>query len=349
MGLPIALQKQAEEADALYKEAYPQNHVQGDEQETSPQVTPANGNTDGNIAPPQISEETPAPAPGQDAVTPDAAPQDITATELSALRLEYEKLLHSHNVLKGKYNAEVHADVNNLINQIAEKDSQISELQKRIQTASLQNVQPAAKEIPGEIKQRLIEEYGEVHVQDMEALISSLIATHVGPLQKSIKTTEAAVVQNESNNYMVALAKLAPNWRKHKDDPRFLEFLNKVDGDGLRRYDKASNAANIFDAVTVAGFYNDFEKSVGNNGGPPPDKDTPPPNQPKGKEGLISPQASRQGQMRPPDKPYYNASQLRDFAADVAKGKYKGKDAERIQIEAAFNDAIRENRIILGA
>lgn len=51
------------------------------------------------------------------------------------------------------------------------------------------------------------------------------------------------------------------------------------------------------------------------------------------------------GTSAPAEKPIITRAQIAAFYADIANGKYRGKDAEKAKLEATIFEAQREGRI----
>lgn len=336
MPIPTVVEKQAEEAEKLYKEMYP-------DKDTPEGIPPP--------APEKVEEETPKvvepePEPESEVIEPVKEPEvtiDSLQVELNDLLAKYGKLQKSHDVLKGKYNAEIKSEVPDL-------REQIESLMQENESLKANLVEIPKSEIKldktNESIKRVTEEYGEDFIKDIIGIVKPIIANEmtstVRPLEERVEGIHRESTLTAQQRYITDLSGAVSDWREIKDNPEFMVFLEGRDPfSGYSFYDLASDAEQKKDARRMANFYLAFkELAGGNNKGSPSTK--------KDKSGLIAPPSKPKASSHEPEKVYYTTTQLQQFANDVVHGLYKGKEKEQQAKQVEFDKATQEGRLIAG-
>lgn len=148
------------------------------------------------------------------------------------------------------------------------------------------------------------------------------------------------------------------NWLQINEMPEFHEWLALPDEySGAIRQTLIAQAFERHDAPRVARFFNGFlaEEAAAGNQQPEAEPQQAPafPNgngRQSGKvplQSLAAPGRARTGASSdlPSEKPFISTAQITQFYADVAANRYRGREAEKNQLEAMIFDAQREGRI----
>jgi hypothetical protein len=167
-------------------------------------------------------------------------------------------------------------------------------------------------------------------LRSVEAAIAKLEPTVIATAQTSTATAE--------ETFFNRLEKLVPNWQQTNQDPAFLSWLAEADPVyGVQRQVALNTARQSLDANRAASVFNAFAKLTAAPAAAP----TP------------SPMAQHQapvvsGGSTPPtptEQPVFTEKQISAFYNDVARGRYRGREADQQRIENAINAAAREGRI----
>ena len=146
-------------------------------------------------------------------------------------------------------------------------------------------------------------------------------------------------IETESfGSLKTSLEKIVPDWQSIDVDPKFLSFLEEADEfSGLPKRNLFASAVQSRDVFNVSRFYNEF-KGLRSS-----------------KEDILSkkvtPIGTNSGSSDNLDKESnskktYTINEFNKFMDDYTKGKYKGKEKEARIIEARFDKAFIEGRII---
>lgn len=155
------------------------------------------------------------------------------------------------------------------------------------------------------------------------------------------------VAQDAQSRMMGALDREVPNWREQNVNPEFLNWLALPDPySGTIRHDMLKAAWERHDAPRVAAFFTGFlseEAAYRPAGSEPPAKSA-------GKvslESLAAPGRAKTAaaSSAPAEKPIITSAQISKFYADVASGRYNGRDEEKMRFEKSIFEAQREGRI----
>jgi hypothetical protein len=174
-------------------------------------------------------------------------------------------------------------------------------------------------------------------------------------LKQTVGGVRNVVTQDATGRFYDTLDRELPDWEVTNHDQEFVGWLANVDPFSGRvrkdllaeahRNNEASRVLNIIKgyrqeraAVNPAG---NLQPTAGNGNGvdrsPPPQFEL---------QSLAAPGRAKSGQpVTPPDQPYITRDDITKFYADVTKGMYTGRDADKAALEAQLFQAAREGRI----
>lgn len=208
-----------------------------------------------------------------------------------------------------------------------------------------------------------IEEYGEsfldvVRRQAREEIAAEMfkVQRQITDLGKSVNSVSTAVVVDAREKMKTDLDAALPDWRRINYDEKFTSWLGLQDPlSGYIRHDMLKSAWAANRTQQVLNFFKAFvaEEAAGSppapgngaqpapaNGGTPPARVT--------LESLAAPgrAGSAAAPPVPADKPIITRQQVTQFYADVAAGRYRGREAEKLENDAAIVLAANEGRIV---
>jgi hypothetical protein len=193
--------------------------------------------------------------------------------------------------------------------------------------------------------------------EDLSPTLNAL-ASRLDHISTRLELDEDQKVEQAQQRLWDYLANEIPNWQEINERPEFLEWLALPDEySGAIRQSLIAQAFERHDAPRVARFFNGFlaeEAAAGNQrqeAEPEPAPAFPNGNgRQSGKvplQSLAAPGRARTGATTdvPSEKPYISTAQITAFYADVAANKYRGREAEKNQLEAMIFDAQKDGRI----
>lgn len=336
--MPPNVQAASRIAMEAHTRAYPNG--QGPNQ---PQAQPQQPNGNGQA-------ELPLQQPELPETNPDGTPN-------------YENL---YKALKGRHSVEVRRHRETL-EQFEQRMNDVARENQKLKQPSM-NVDQA---MPPMITDKEREDYGADLIEIMkraavEAVLPMLkpIAQTVGQVQARVETTE-----NETGRQFLArmhgsMDAAVPGWNQLNEDPNFIAWTKRNDVySGLNRQELLQKAWYAGDSNRVAAFFRGYlaeeaavdpaaaqARQQANGTGyeghaAAPASSTQPPAPRVTLEALAAPGRARAAAMAPAGKPVWTAEGISSFYMDVAQGKFRGRDAERIATEADLMSAQREGRI----
>lgn len=326
--VPIAVQKQAEEARKLAEEL-----MSSAQEETPPKTEEDNATPPEEGSPPSTpeAEETPT----QDAET--------TEGELEGAPPEEDPKYweHKYSVLQGKYNAEVprlHEELKSvrqdneyLKGKLELLERLVTEQQKTTPSKQTETPQESEPE-PPEVAQ-LREDFPDIY-KGVVKLVERLVAKQE-QIEQKLTTTEETIAQTNARLFYRQLAEEVPDWEEINVSPQFLEWLKQVDPySGMTKHELLIKAFQEGDAGRVARFFKDFKAEVAPE---PPAK----PNE----RNVVPPQgkASSSTPGRVSGK-IYKQSDVEEFYRQVALGNIPKEQAKAKEMDII--KAMREGRVI---
>jgi hypothetical protein len=248
---------------------------------------------------------------------------------------------HKYKTLQGRYNSDVPA-----------LQTQVKELKTQLETAisKLDEVaKPAAKEQRPVVDPQDVEAFGSDLVGMVQRVAERMfggaakdfkdqaarLEQRLAQVEEALKGTSQTVAVTAEQAFFDRLAKLVPNWEEINANQAFLDWLAEVDPVYGQPRQVALNAAQqSLNAERAANVFKAFSATL--------------PQQPKTSpvDKQVSPKASATAAPSGTDnKPVYTQKQITDFYNDVARGAYRSRPQELMQIEAKINAAIAEGRI----
>ena len=331
MALPSQIQRQADAVDKLYEDLVQEDATDGGQADTAdePKVVDTAHRDEDNASEPKAEEQ----AEGNQA--------DEEET--------YEQRWRS---LQGKYNAELprlQADNRGLTTRVQQLEQLISSL-----STQPAKEQPAPAQL---ITEQDVEDYGDsidvmrrVFREEMSSKDAEL--AELRQMLQQVQTNVVPQVQQLAHNQTVSseqrfwadLQLAVPDWQEVNAGEGFQSWLLETDPlTGVQRQTYLDDAQRVMDASRVVNFFNTWK---GQNGAPEA-RTTRQTQAATELERQVSPGKGRSGGAKSQGEPQnYSTDDIRAFFADVQKGKYKGKEAERDRIERDIFAAQREGRIV---
>lgn len=246
--------------------------------------------------------------------------------------------------------------------QIRSMGETITNLQNVIATLQATAPVAAAAPVPELSAERLVtdeevNDYGEDLLKVMGkkareefAPIFNAQKAEIDALKKKLEGVSGFVQQDSHTKLLTTLDEKLPNWREMNTNEVFLDWLSLPDPySGAIRHDMLKAAYAQGNASRVMAFFNGFlaEEAAVAPAKAEPDtlETTTVPKVPL--QNLAAPGRAKTAAAAPApaEKPIFTRAQIAAFYADVAAGKYRGKDADKNKAEAAIFAAQREGRI----
>lgn len=343
--VPDAVRRASERASQVHQEAY------GTTPEPEPQPN-GSGNGQG-AAQPQNRPPAAAPAAAPASPAPATIPEEPTRSE----HVEPGSWEARYWSMKGRYDAGQR--------RVTDQENRLGHLEQLLADVATRQPEPPQPEPTIDpsrplSEQRFItdkerEEYGP-ELTDMIERVARGIAGNELAAAKAEITTLKQQVGNVGNvvatdaraRLLATLDQQMAGWRTQNQDPEFLEWLELPDVySGARRMDLLRQAFDRSDVARVLAFFNGFnaEKQAA---APAPSAPAPLPAPAVRLEDLAAPGRARtQAASAPPagEKPIITAAQISQFYDDCRRGRYNGRDADRIALEGQIFEAQREGRI----
>ena len=318
------------EADRIHREMYPKQYEDLDspdkdqeENEDTP-VSSDSEKTDEQSAPLE-KDETPA--------TEERAPEPKQEDDWK----------QKYSVLKGKYDSEVprlHSDLSALRQVVNDLQTQV--------TSSVKKQEQKDEKPSNEALDFVEREYPDIY----KAMVSMLdkrqdsVRPDDTELRHRIEAVERVAVESAEDRFYRDLDAGMSDWRVHKEDPRFLEWLNEEDSlTGLSRLQLAQQAQQALDGKRVAKFYKGFVKDLA---GHAPTTTTVTTSK-KDITKFVAPPASGSGGAAGKtgtDQNILKTSDIKRFYDDANKGRYRGREAEFSKMEAKIDRAVADGNVV---
>jgi len=332
MALPAQVRKQSEAVNKLYEELNAEAADQGQKTEV------------------EVSEEPVVAEPAADSESEQApAPK---AEEQPAGDKTEETFEQRYRSLQGMYNAEVprlHAEKRELTNRVQQLEQLIASM----------NAAPAKPQAPAQklITEQDIEDYGD-SIDVMRRVFREEMSskdTEISELRNLVRQLQGTVVpqvQQLSQSHAVTseqrfwadLQAAVPDWQEINTNKEFQSWLLEVDPlTGIPRQTYLDDAQRNLDARRVTNFFTAWK---GVSGG----QEARPVREAQSASELerqVAPGKGRAGGAKAQgEAKTYTSADIKKFFADVQKGKYKGREAERNRLERDIFAAQREGRIV---
>jgi uncharacterized protein YukE len=324
--IPPAVRAQVARANELHSQIF------------STEEAPVDGDTPPQPAPP--AEAPPA------ATAPETPPADVTPPATppapdTSKTVDWER---RYNAMKGR-----HDDLQALVRQ----------LQAEVDTLKEANAKLRTKPEAPPVERLLTPEDEDAYGTDFLNVVGRKAKEEVLPevkrleqeldaLKSSMQGVGSFVHQTARERFHSDLDNLAPGWRDLNNDDEFLDWLELQDAySGATRKELLSSANARNDSHRVAKFFKGFlaERAAVGPAGIEPHQQEAPAKVPL--ENLAAPGRARTAAApgAPAEKPIFTRAQITQFYQDVTTGKYRGREADQKQLEAAIHAAGLEGRI----
>ena len=258
-----------------------------------------------------------------------------------------------YRTLQGMYNA----DTAKLRGELQLANNRLTQLEQLLATLSSQSPQPADEPVAPLITAKDIEEYGdsidvmrrvskeeaakaERRLAEMEHRINSLQTTVLPRVEQVVHRQAMSAEQA----FWAELSAAVPDFRQINDNREFQSWLLEVDPlTGLTRQTYLEDAQRNNDSRRVASIFATWRNLTGhtvahpNRAAPVSELDK-----------LVSPGRGRSSGSAPTGNSpkAYSPQEIAKFFDDVRKGVYRGREAERDQIERDIFAAARDKRVV---
>lgn len=231
--------------------------------------------------------------------------------------------------------------------QIAELLAKNTELERVLiaankKVAELTSTKTSVKDLA---TQEELDILGDEGISSIDKLTRKAVEEATGPLKAQLQAQEEARLKAQqdaanaaaSDSYSVFsnnLEKLVPNVHTLNGDPRFLQYLDQPDPmSGFKRLEHLRQAEQSGDVGRVAFYFQEFEKSL-----------------PEHKlESKVAPVGNGSAPATTADanaKEVFRLADYNKFVADLSKGRYKGQHKLAKELEAKFDLAFMEGRVV---
>lgn len=304
------------------------------------------GQAEPPVLPPVTPEVTPpaqAELPLQQGapVAPPAEPQhDPNAP------IDWEK---KYKTLNGRIEAE-----NKKVRTLSERMQQLER-----QLAATAAPPPARTQKPLPLSADEIADYGDDLIGVIQRVAAHTVEGRVAPLADELGRTQAQVGVQQVQTMHQQMDALYPEWARMNAHPAFIEWTMLPDAySGAIRQTLMQQAWDAGDARRVNAFFQGFlaeEAALTPAGAVPPIAASAPAAPfmgapaaapPLALASLAAPGGARSASHMPAEKPVYTTEDITRFYTEVAAGKWRGRDADRIAIDADISRAQHEGRII---
>lgn len=334
--IPAAVRAAAARSEEMFNQ-----YRDGGPVETTAEVTPQ-----GNSELEANSLTQSAPAQTQ----PTEQPQVQPAAETPA-PADGESWEHKYKSMHGRF-----VRSQEQIKTLSEQISQLQGVIATMQAAPAQQVQIPELEAENLITPEEAADYGEDFLkvvgkrarEEMAPVIKGYQAK-IAELEQKLNGVSGAVQQTSQEKLLAKLDEGLPTWRELNSNSEFLDWLRLPDPySGAIRHDMLKAAYAQGNAHRVLAFFNGFlaEEAVVAPAGQEPDPQvTKVPKVPLANLAAPGRAKTAASASAPAEKPIITRSQIAAFYADLAAGKYRGRDAEKNKAEAIIFEAQRDGRI----
>lgn len=333
--IPDAVKAAAAAAEQMHKDAYSSQ---------TPEVDPAPSSEApaGELAAKNLGQSDPAPEPAPKVEEPKTTPQ-VTQP------ISDESWEHRYNSMKGRFDRAQQ--------QLTQQAERIDALERTLAAVQAQprNIEPRS-ELAAErlITQEEEADYGPdllnvVGKKAREELLPVFkkYEDEIAGLKAQLAGVGSYVAQDAQSRMMSSLDNAVPGWREQNVNPDFLQWLALPDPySGDIRHNMLKAAWERHDGPRVAAFFKGFlsEEAAYR----PASSETPANTAGKvSLESLAAPGRAKTAAATsaPAEKPVITSANISKFYADVAAGRYNGRDEEKARFEKAIFEAQREGRI----
>jgi hypothetical protein len=322
--IPPAVRRNAEMADAAFR-------AQGGQ----PQETPPPAE-----APPPVA----APVPEQLPLFPQTAPQQVTPEVTPPV--DDENWERRYKGMEGRYKR-AEGDIRSMSEQITSMQNLIASMQRPAETpAELRPQSLLTPEERTEYGTEFLDVVARRAKEELNPEVASL-RNKLSNLEKQLSTTSEQQQARARFELEASLDQRIPHWRDINVMPEFHAWLALPDMySGAIKHDLLRTAYAQNNTPRVLSFFKGFldqEAAYVPQGLQPP----PAENGKLSLEDFAAPGRAKTSAASgaPVEKPIITRAQISQFYAQSAAGGYRGREAEKAQLEAMIFDAEREGRI----
>jgi hypothetical protein len=333
MALPKAVQKAAEEADALVAQMDGSKTGEPDETFVAPSDEPPETEPVNEVPPdPEPHAEEP-----RQAVSQEKPAEKPTVSE--------ETWERKYLTLKGMYDAEVprlHADVREMKAQVqqlmAEKAAAEAKLASQPEETVSSLITEQDKEAFGPDLIDLINRAVKTETKTFEKRESQLLK-EIEELKGQLGSVSERQVVSDKDRFLMGLSQQVPEWETLNVDAGFLNWLQQIDPVyGLPRQVALNNAYEAFDVMRVAAIFNTYKQLAA----PAPTAKRP--NQELQRQ--VAPTRSRSSTPTTTDMQnhrIWTQAEIEQFFNDLRRGYIE--DEEAVRMEKEINAAVAQGRV----
>jgi hypothetical protein len=329
--MPAAVRRATEQIDAMYQP--PQDAP------TKEQIPPP---------PPTNNGQAPAPAPAPAGQLMDENGQPMFGPDGQPL-LDDETWEHKYNSMKGRYERTLN-HVRSLSDQVMQMQGEVA----KIKSAPSAPVPPELRAerllTPQEIElygTDLLDVVGKKAKEDLSPEITSL-KQQIEELRRSTQIRDENTARDARQSLYHTLDERLPNWREINGRKEFVDWLalpDKYSGD--IRHALLNRAFEQNDSPRVIAFFQGFlseeaalAPAAVHEMAPVGIRPTVP------LDTFAAPgRAKTSAATAPVEKPVFTRAQISQFYTDVAAGRWRGRDEERVRMDVAIHEAGREGRV----
>lgn len=197
--------------------------------------------------------------------------------------------------------------------------------------------------------QEQIDQHGADHLRSvlraaqrtLQPQLQQAVDAALAPVRQQLEQTQQNIKQERQSQANTAyeafigkVNELVPTWQQVNQDPRFHAYLEAADeATGERRQDLLMRFEQRRDAARTAKVFSDFLATIAPPKPRDPQRRALPDGQPAG------------GNEPPPPGPAISQAEIRQFQADVARGRYRGRPNEQKAMQDRIDQAYLAGRI----
>jgi hypothetical protein len=257
-----------------------------------------------------------------------------------------------YKTINGRYEADrkrSREQVDQLINRVQQLEQQLTtSAPVPVKLATKLNVSPDE-----------VSDYGEDFIGLVQRIAQHTVEGTIQPIQNELGQTRAQVGVQKNASMHQQMDGLFPDWRKLNSDQRFIDWVMLPDAySGAMRQKLMQEAWDNGDARRVNAFFQGFlaeEAALTPAGGGSPAArapaapngiGAPAPTPQIALASLAAPGGARSASQSPAEKPTYTTEDITRFYTEVAAGRWRHRETERIAIDADIMRAQHEGRIL---
>lgn len=277
-------------------------------------------------------------------------PETVTTSPEVTPQVSEESYEHRYNSMKGRFDR-AQQQLSSQSERIASLERMLASLQAQPQERAESNELRAERLLTPEEEADYGPDFlGVVGKKAREELLPVFkkYEDEIASLKSQLKGVGNYVAQDAQSRMTETLDRTIPNWRDQNVNPEFLQWLALPDPySGDIRHNMLKVAWERHDAPRVAAFFKGF---LAEEAAYRPANSETIPAQAAGKVSLESFAAPGRAKTAaasnaPAEKPIITSAQISKFYADVASGRYNGRDEDKQKFEKQIFEAQREGRI----